>query len=147
MQRFYNKVNKDGPNGCWEWAAYRNHDDYGGFWLDGEMKRAHRTSWMLEHGSIPDGLHVLHHCDNRKCVNPDHLWLGTHADNMRDMAEKGRAASNPQPGETNGRAKLTEADIPAIRADNRFLRVIAAEYGVSPKQISRIKRRERWTHI
>ena len=147
MQRFWNKVNKQAENGCWEWAAYRDPDGYGGFSLDGKGERAHRASWILEHGSIPDGLHVLHHCDNPRCVNPAHLFLGTQADNMRDKAEKGRAVNNPQPGESHPMSKLTEADIPAIRADKRSQRAIAAEYGVSRQQIGRIKNRKRWTHI
>ena len=147
MERFWNKVNKQAENGCWEWVAGRFSAGYGGFGLDGKMKYAHRVSWMFEHGPIPDGLFVLHKCDNPSCVNPAHLFLGTHADNMRDKAEKGRAVGIPQPGESHGSAKLTEADVLAIRSDNRIGRVIAAEYGVSREQIWRIKRRENWTHI
>ena len=149
MQRFWNKVNKQ-ENGCWEWTASERDGGgrgYGGFWLDGKWRKAHRASWILEHGAIPVGLHVLHHCDNPPCVNPDHLWLGTHADNVRDMHAKGRAASNPQPGESNGHAKLTEADVLAIRADSRYHRVIADEYGVTQPLISLIKNRKRWSHI
>ena len=147
MQRFWNKVNTAGPNGCWTWTAGCTRKGYGVFKLDGATEMAHRTSWMFEHGPIPDGLFVLHHCDNPPCVNPDHLRLGTHADNMRDRNEKGRAASNPQPGESHGRAKLTEADVLAIRADSRTHRAIAAEYGVSRRQISYVKNRKLWTHI
>jgi hypothetical protein len=146
MQRFWNKVNKQ-ENGCWEWTAHLNTNDYGQFKLDGKLQLAHRASWMFEHGPISDGMHVLHHCDNPSCVNPAHLFLGTHADNMRDMAEKGRAARNPQPGESNGSAKLTEADVLAIRSDKRSQRAIAAEYGVGHSAISLIKNRKVWTHI
>jgi len=142
MERFYNKVNKQAENGCWTWTASCFHRGYGQFKLGGTMKSAHRVSWMFEHGPIPAGLHVLHRCDNRRCVNPDHLWLGTHADNMRDKAEKGRAA-----GESHPNAKLTEADVHAIRADKRSQRAIAAEYGVSISQIGFIKNRKRWSHI
>jgi len=150
MERFWNKVNKAGPNGCWEWTGCAHGRGYGYFWLDGVMKLSHRVSWMFEHGPIPagEGHHgtcVLHRCDNTSCVNPDHLWLGTNADNNRDKAEKGRASRLP--GESHGRAKLTEADVHAIRADSRYQRVIAAEYGVSLGQISKIKNRKLWTHI
>jgi hypothetical protein len=149
MERFWSKVNKQAENGCWEWTASKRGRGYGQFKLDGTMATAHRVSWMLEHGPIPagEGYHgtcVLHRCDNPPCVNPDHLFLGTNADNMRDMAEKGRQDAA---GESNGRAKLTEADVHAIRADNRSPRAIAAEYGVSQNQISLIKNRKRWTHI
>ena len=150
MQRFWNKVNKDGPNGCWEWTAAVCRRGYGRFRLDGKLRQAHCVSWMLKHGPIPagEGYHgtcVLHRCDNRRCVNPAHLFLGTHADNMRDMTEKSRTADRA--GESNGNAKLTEADIPTIRADKRIQRVIAAEYGVSPQHIERIKNRKTWKHI
>ena len=145
MERFWNKVNKQAENGCWEWAAYRIRGGYGQFKLDGTMELAHRTSWMFEHGPIPAGLLVLHHCDNPSCVNPAHLFLGTQADNMRDKAEKGRASRLP--GESNGMAKLTEADVHAIRSDNRSQRTIAADYGVGKTMIGDIKNRKNWTHI
>ena len=145
MERFWNKVNKQAENGCWEWTASVNNKGYGWFRLDGKNRGAHRVSWMLQHGAVPGGLFVLHRCDNPSCVNPDHLWLGTNADNMRDKVEKGRAPALP--GESNGQAKLTEADVIAIRADHRSLRAIAAEYGVSHALIGYIKRGDHWSHI
>ena len=148
MERFWNKVNKHAENGCWEWAAGPcGHWGYGGFTIDGRSMYAHRVSWMFEHGPIPDGLYVLHKCDNPPCVNPDHLFLGTHTDNMRDMVEKGRARGGSLPGESNGQAKLTEADVLAIRADKRTQQAIADEYGVSRRAIGYIKNRKTWTHI
>lgn len=85
--RFFDKVNK--TNNCWEWSGTNNYR-YGLLRTCGKMVRAHRISWEIHFGTIPAGLHVLHKCDNTLCVNPDHLFLGTHFDNMQDMAKKGR---------------------------------------------------------
>lgn len=76
-------------SGCWEWTGWRAHG-YGYFFHEGKDQRAHRVSYELFVGSIPDGLVVMHSCDNRPCVNPDHLSVGTQADNVRDMVAKGR---------------------------------------------------------
>ena len=88
--RFWSKVDK--KNNCWEWtAALFAKTGYGQFALTSKKpETAHRMSWMLTHGEIPNGLFVLHHCDNRLCCNPSHLFIGTHKDNMVDMSQKGR---------------------------------------------------------
>jgi len=93
---------------------------------------AHRFSWELAYGPIPAGMCVCHICDNPSCVRPSHLFLGTQADNMRDMDIKGRGRDN--------RKILTEAQITAIRKDNRLQREIAADYGVDQSTINKIKR-------
>lgn len=90
MNRFWSKVNIGAIDECWEWIASKDTGGYGHLKCNGVMKRAHRCSWELVNGNIPYGLFVLHKCDNRACVNPKHLKLGTHKHNMDDMVEKDR---------------------------------------------------------
>ncbi len=89
-RRFIGKVSKTGADGCWVWMANTFRNGYGGFTLNGKHTLAHRASWVIFNGEIPTGLQVLHKCDNSLCVNPDHLFLGTAADNIYDMVSKGR---------------------------------------------------------
>jgi len=124
---------------------------YGELRLDGETRYAHRVAYELIYGSIPQGLFVLHRCDNPPCVNPDHLFLGTMRDNVQDAVKKGRHIL----GERVGVAKLTSEQVREIRARARYvprkhgsnLASLAQEYGVSPTEISRILRRKRWGHL
>lgn len=90
VARFLAKVGIGSLDECWEWTAARHPSGYGTFYFNGKWSRAHRTAWELANGPIPEGLLVLHRCDNPPCVNPRHLWLGTDADNTRDMIAKGR---------------------------------------------------------
>ncbi len=94
-ERFWAKVRKS--DGCWEWTGAANRQGYGRIALGRASgpRRAHRIAWELTHGPVPDGLWVLHHCDNPPCVRPDHLWLGTRADNARDCRLKGRMNTAP----------------------------------------------------
>lgn len=133
---------------CVEWAGYRDRNGYGkeGRRVGRNQRYAHRAAWEDTNGPIPAGMHVLHRCDNPPCVNLDHLWLGTHADNMADKAAKGRAARLC--GEFGANAKLTAEQVTAIRtkrAAGALLRELADEFSVHLATISRIARKETWT--
>lgn len=142
--RFWCKVSKG--DGCWEWIACRTLDGYGRIAVNGKVLRAHRVSWELHFGPIPAGLDVLHECDNPPCVNPSHLFLGTDIDNAADKAAKGRAPRLV--GESSGCAKLTWADVSAIRrryASGEVLQKdLAGEFGVRIQTISMITTGMRW---
>jgi hypothetical protein len=138
---------------CWNWTGTLNRrGGYGqcNFLRDGKRLLAHRWSWLLARGPIPDGLHVLHRCDNPRCVNPEHLFLGTHQDNMRDAILKGRR-KHPSPprvrGEKHGRAKLNAEQVKAIRLDDRTSGAVAKDYGMSPSTIHEIRERRIWRHV
>ena len=139
-ERFFAKVNK--TETCWLWTASKHPKGYGHF--GGPQLRAHRMSWVIHHGSIPEGLQVLHKCDNPSCVNPKHLFLGTNLDNMRDCAKKGRRINR---GTKNPRAKITEDDVRSIRADERRQVDIAKQYGLAQTTVSDIKLKNLWPHI
>lgn len=131
---------------CINWTRAIDTRGYGHLKLNGKTVRAHRHVWETSHGPIPNGLHVLHRCDNRKCINLDHLFLGTHADNMADMRAKGRRKGLAV-GMANGRSRLTDEQIRAIRSDTRGKRVIAAQYHISPAQAQRIRLRLQWQTV
>lgn len=133
---------------CWPFTGYISRKGYGQCRYDGAVMHAHRAVWMETFGPIPEGLWVLHRCDNRKCVNPEHLFLGTNDDNVKDKVSKGRQSRLP--GSANGCARLTEDDIPVIRelcARGCPQRDVAAVFGVSQPMISLIVRREKWAHV
>ncbi len=141
--RFWNHVDKTDKDSCWEWTG-GTAKGYGAFSGENrEQIRAHRFSYVLHYGEIQEGLCVLHKCDNRLCVNPDHLFIGTLADNNHDAKRKGRNAR----GESHGGSKLTELDVLAIRYDSRLLRIVAKEYGIKEGQVSRIKNGSRWGYL
>lgn len=132
-----------GPN-CWEWIGGRHRMGYGVLYVCGKDTRATRLAWFFAHDRWPmPGELVRHKCDNPGCVRPDHLELGTHADNMKDMVDRDRN----QRGSAKRDAKLNEAQVVLIRADTRKLRVIAEEYGISDSGVSRIKTRKIWRHV
>lgn len=146
IDRFWAKVDKAGPDECWNWTAGRCRKGYGWFSLWGRAIRSHRVSYLIARGSIPDGMQVLHTCDVPACVNPAHLWVGTNADNRADMVAKGRASR----GAKHCCAKLTEVDIPVIRARlaaGEPQRAIAADYGLHQVAISLIKTGANWAHV
>jgi hypothetical protein len=145
--RFWEKVRVAGPDECWEWQAGQYRCGYGCLRVDSKrsMVGAHRVSWLLHFGPIPDRVKVCHHCDNRLCVNPAHLFLGTQADNVRDMVEKQRGPDRH--GERNGRAKLTAGDVRFIRSSADSGVQLARRFGVTRTQISAIRKRQTWRHI
>jgi hypothetical protein len=148
MERFWSKVDKSGD--CWIWMACRVATGYGRFHFAKRATKAHRVAWELTNGAIPDGICVLHRCDVPACVNPAHLFLGTHAENWKDMREKGRASGGRLTGSANRNSKLTETTVRAIRAycQRGFSYACASrKFGVSDVQVSNIIRRLQWRHI
>lgn len=145
--RFWEKVDQSqGDDGCWEWQAACNDDGYGNIGINGRTRRAHRVAWHLTHGPIPQGLHVLHHCDNRKCVNPAHLFLGTNLDNIRDRQQKGRRL-HPIDGR-NPNAKLTCEAVKEMRQLSKAgMRTsdLMRRFGVSKRTVRRIIRGIAWS--
>lgn len=132
--------------GCWLWTRYRTPHGYGRVAYKSKAELAHRVSWFLANGPIPDGMGVLHSCDNPPCVNPAHLFLGTSLDNNADCRSKGRHAY----GERNGVSKLTRDDVIRIRAERangRAQRDIAYSYGVSQSLVSMVTNGKLWVHV
>ena len=133
---------------CIEWEGAVNSSGYGSVKIGGVVYGAHRRAYEKANGPIPGdgpgyhGMCVMHKCDNRLCVNPDHLELGTHAENMADMYAKNRRPSSP--GERNGSSKLTKEVINYIRSSDKSLRELAAEIGVTYGHIGKIRRNESW---
>jgi hypothetical protein len=146
-ERFWSKVLK--TDTCWFWQAQVNNKGYGVFTYytvrtptrPSKGLYAHRVSWMLTHGDIPEGLRVLHRCDNPPCCNPKHLFLGTQKENMVDCAKKGRASKG------GDNAKVTPEQVRLIRADTRKHHVIAADYGMRRLAIWNIKKRRTWANV
>ena len=136
---------------CIEWPKSRFKYGYGARWFRGAMWRAHRVAWTIERGEIPEGLHVLHRCDNRACVNVAHLFLGTNADNVADMNAKRRAKIPLLRGERHAMSKLTSEKVLEIRdkyaKGGITQKELASEYGVDHTTISLIVRRKIWSHI
>ena len=147
--RFWAKVKK--INGeCWEWQAAKSIKGYGRFKVNGRLLLPHRCSYELHYGEIPEGLWVLHHCDNPSCVNPEHLFLGTRSDNMIDCFRKGRWVNNVLLGEAHPDAKLTNDEVLSIRQsykDGCKQKELALSFGVGRQCISKIVTRETWKHI
>ena len=151
VDRSWEKVNKDSGhwwNGiqCWDWTAARLNGKYGLFTPHKEQFYAHRYAYELTYGPIADGMNCLHRCDRPCCVNPAHLFLGTHQDNMDDMRAKGRTLK----GERVGNAKLTSAQVVEIRSASEYPGYqddLAAKYGITQGNVSDIRARKSWTHL
>jgi hypothetical protein len=146
VERFWSKVDKS--DACWVWTGMRNDSGYGLFILKGRYLRAHRIAFQLTSGNVPQGICVCHHCDNPPCVRPDHLFLGTVADNNADMVAKGRNRNKVHLGEQNGQSKLTSKQVDEIRfryaAGGITQRELARQYGVSNSLIGHIVTRRFW---
>ena len=167
-QDFWKHVDRTVLVGCWPWSASLGDEGYGRVRYQGKEWRASRLAWALTHGD-PGPLCVLHHCDNPPCCNPNHLFLGTHKDNMQDSTRKGRhprnktgylpsgarhhSALRPEVvarGERNGSAKLTEASVLAIRREHAAgvsWRNLASAFNVAKGTIGFIVHRKTWAHL
>ena len=161
--RFWSKVDRTaGPDACWPWVARVGAGGYGVIRFGSKHRRAHRVAYELAHGPIPTDLFVCHTCDNPRCCNPRHLWLGSPGDNMADRDSKGRQARgersgrHTQPGATPrgervGTAKLTAAHVLSIRerdtAGGATISALAREYGVTRAAIRAILLRTSWRHL
>lgn len=136
-------------HGCWFYLPGRAR--YGSFTMKGRHMGAHRAAFILYRGDIPAGLQVCHTCDEPRCVNPDHLWLGTRADNMRDATAKGRSIEPPHvPGERHGLARLTAAEVTEARQRRRAgwnRRDLANAYGVAFSTMVKALRGDTWKHL
>lgn len=146
-EKFWLRVKK--TDGCWLWEGGMKDNGYGDFYMGHRKKMtAHRYSWTYHNGEIPTGLLVLHKCDIRNCVNPDHLYIGTQQDNMDDMVRRNRQGNTS--GERNSLAKLTNLQVAEIRKkyeeNNEWgmQAKLAKEYGVAPVTINHIVNRRRW---
>lgn len=147
VERFWKFVNAGALSDCWEWTgALRN--GYGVIRIDGKVVYAHRFSYELHYGPLPEGECALHKCDNRKCCNPYHLFGGTKGDNNRDTYAKGRGKGGSKKGRL--RATLTPEDVRQIRqlaADGTKYPALSEQYGISIPAISLIITRKRWGHV
>jgi predicted DNA-binding protein (UPF0251 family) len=158
-KRFWSKVTKG--DGCWKWTGAMSNG-YGSFAIQRRSRGAHRLSWEMKFGRIPDGLYVCHRCDNPPCVRPDHLFLGTAKDNNVDMVKKRRNGPVTRPdrfrcksiirpvGEQQGASKLTDEAVRQIRllSDAGYQqKEIALRFGVHPSAVSKVLRHETWRHV
>jgi len=145
-ERFFRRVGKL-DSGCWVWLGSLNNG-YGQFRReDGSIILSHRYSYMLHNDSAIDGLVVMHKCDNPKCVNPDHLMLGTQAENVQDMRQKGREKHRSLSGSEHGMSKLTDDLVRDIRSSNESGPAISKRLGVSTATIYDVRNRKIWKHV
>jgi len=145
-ERFWSKVSVGKPEDCWAWTAHKTAKGYGRMSMKpSEPVRAHRLAYMLANGAIPPGLSVLHRCDNPPCCNPRHLFLGTIADNNRDMVEKGRSRQSYE------RGKMTPRKVRLLRAmwASRMYRQreLAEIFNIRRQHVSKVVKRQCWNHV
>ncbi len=146
-ERFWRFVGKGEEDECWPWKGARLEAGYGHFVYNKQPLKAHRVSFEITHGKIPEGLCVLHKCDNPPCVNPKHLYAGTHKQNSFDRDSKNRGAK----GETQGASKLTTAEVLEIRrlhASGKYnQKDIATMFNCNHSNVNQIVNRKSWKHI
>lgn len=144
QQRFWSYVDRRGPDECWNWTACKTVRGYGLYDTKAKLsKRVHRLSWLIQHGTVPADLFVCHSCDNRLCVNPKHLFLGTAADNAKDRDQKGRGAYS----NFASRCKLTTAQVLEIRQIGKPALTMATRFGVTRRAIRSVLRRHTWADL
>lgn len=140
-ERFWSYIDIKLPEECWEWTGAKSSDGYGSTSIKGVTINTHRIAWQLTYGEIPEGKHVLHHCDNPPCCNPSHLFLGDHQSNMNDRGSKGRSKGRGIRGSANYHALFQSKDIEIIkkrRANDETFQAIADDYHCSLTTIWKI---------
>jgi HNH endonuclease len=152
LQRFWSKVQI--TDSCWLWTKSKQRGGYGKFFVEGKEYGAHRVSWEIHNGPIPDGMHVLHDCpggDNPACINPAHLWLGKWLENNHDTAVKGRRVEGDHLGEKSGNNKILADDVKVIRelrsSYGMTYQQIADLFGLHFTTIAYIIKRKLWPHV
>lgn len=145
IERFETKFQKLSKIECWNWNAGKSKTGYGVFWLDGKQQSAHRVSYNFYIGTIADNMVVCHSCDNKSCVNPNHLWLGTQSDNVHDMLDKER--TNQPKGEKHWNSKLTEEDVSKIREMSKTMKnsAISRILKIARQTVYNIVSNRNWT--
>jgi len=153
-KRFLMRVKAGKPSECWEWTGSRKwsgprNEKWHGQWRNaaGGIELAHRAAWRLMVGPIPEGVFVLHKCDNPVCVNPAHMFLGSQSDNLKDMWAKGRANPGMSRGEKHGMSKLTAEAVREIRSSPLNGVEMAKKFSVAPTTIYDVRNRKIWNHI
>ncbi len=144
QDRFALKWTPEPFSGCWLWTGEADGVGYGRIFSKKKGDKAHRVSWELHRGEIPPGVKVCHRCDTPGCVNPDHLFLGTQGDNVRDALRKGRM---PRKGERCPTSKLTNAQVAIIRNCTESLTALGLRFGVRRQTINAVRQRTTWTHL
>jgi hypothetical protein len=156
--RFWKYVDSEGDEGCWNWKGGKTSKGYGRFHLHGRSRYAHRVSWVIfNNRQIPENMEICHACDNPACVNPGHLWLGTHSENIQDSFDKGRVPAAPR-GEQTGNNVLTNEHVKEIKASVKlrefkrgektpFYQFLADKYRVSFRTIENIVYGVTWSHV
>lgn len=151
LERFEAKYTPEPNSGCWIWTGASIAGGYGSFIFGGGKTRsmpAHRAAWRMFCGEIPEGLEVCHSCDMPCCVNPDHLWLGTHSENMADCVRKGRFVYvTPARGSSAANAKLTEGQVREIKTRQLTRNEYADKFDIAPEYVNNIQSGRVWPHI